>query len=765
MIEIRLSVRTLVEYVLSSGSIDMSHQIKNTALSDGVKTHQRVQSSYTGESQKEVFLSTSIELDGFLFVIEGRCDGLLRDEDGVTIDEIKSSQRGVENLDPENNQVHWAQGKFYGYMYGKQEGLDTINVQLTYADVHTDAMKTSKKTFSINELEDFVYSMLGGYLPFARATKTFDQEKLGSIQQLTFPFKAYRSGQRYMAKAVYKTILDDKKLFVKAPTGIGKTVSTIFPTVKAIGENKINKLIYLTAKTITRTVAEDTFQLLREKGLRMKVCTITAKDKICFKEETRCEKQYCEFADGYYDRINDAVLDIYEQEDTLNRETIEKYARMHTVCPFEFSLDLAMLADGVICDYNYVFDPRVALKRFAVDNKKHYALLVDEAHNLVDRARSMHSASVRKSIFLSITRLFPKKAAGVPEKATGINRFMLELKKKKLAHEVYTTEKEMEEGLSELLKEFAEACEEWLPASRGHEAYEQVLEAYFEVNHYLKIAKLYDEHFITYIERIKSDVSVRLMCLNPAKLLSQGVKHYRGTVFFSATLIPGSYYKEILGGDEDDYAIGLPSPFKREHLYISIANLSTRYKDREKTSSKIIELIKKKYDSGQGNMIVFFPSYQYMELIYGQFMEDFPETNVATQGNTMTESEREAFLEKFQETASHGLLGFAVLGGIFSEGIDLKGSRLGSVIVIGVGLPQFNTEQEIIKDYFIRLGKNGYDYAYVYPGISKVLQAGGRLIRTETDTGQLTLIDDRFLTKKYQQLLPEEWREFEVINV
>lgn len=409
MTEIRLSVRTLVEYVLSSGSIDMSHQIKNTALSDGVKTHQRVQSSYTGESQKEVFLSNAIEMDNFRFIIEGRCDGLLHDEDGFTIDEIKSSQRGVADLDPDNNQVHWAQGKLYGFMYGKQEGLDTIHVQLTYADVHSDAIKTSKKTYSVNELEDFVYSLLEGYLPFARATKTFEQEKLASIQQLSFPFEAYRSGQRDMAKAVYKTILDDKKLFVKAPTGIGKTVSTIFPTVKAIGEDKISKLIYLTAKTITRTVAEDTFRLLREKGLRMKVCTITAKDKVCFKEETRCEKNYCEFADGYYDRINDAVLDIYEQEDNFNRETIEKYARKHKVCPFEFSLDLSMLADGVICDYNYVFDPRVALKRFAVDNKKQYALLVDEAHNLVDRARSMHSASIRKSIFLSITRLFPKK--------------------------------------------------------------------------------------------------------------------------------------------------------------------------------------------------------------------------------------------------------------------------------------------------------------------------------------------------------------------
>jgi DNA excision repair protein ERCC-2 len=770
--EIRISVRNLVEYVFSSGSIDTaSLQMKNTALTDGVKTHQRVQSQYEASDKKEVPLTTSISYKDFTFLLEGRCDGLLLRDGETTIDEIKSSGKGVAHMEEDGREVHWAQAKLYGYMYARDHELNEINVQVTYANVHTEELKVFKKHFTLDELEKFTFEVLEGYLPFAIMKTDLKKEKEHAIRNLTFPFDSYRNGQRDLAVATYKTILDDKRLFVKAPTGIGKTISTIFPTIKAIGEEKVNKLIYVTAKTITRTVAEDTFRLLREKGLRMKVCTLTAKEKVCFKEEAICEKEYCEFANGYYDRINEAILDIFEQEDQLDRATIEKYARKHTVCPFEFSLDVALLADGVICDYNYVFDPRVSLKRLAGDNKKSYTLLVDEAHNLVDRARAMYSASVEKSSFLNLKRIFSKVDARIAEVATKLNSFLLELKKEKLT-ETYTTQKEKIDELTVLLEQFLEVCEEWFSKNGKTVGQEELLEVYFQANTYVKIAKLYDDNFLTYLERNKSEVMVKILCMNPANLLRQSTKHYRGAVFFSATLIPGMYYKEMLGGGEEDYTMALASPFNPDNLDMSIVNLSTRYKDRDRTAQGIVDVISKKSEECGGNMLIFFPSYQYMTLIYEMYIEQFPEKKTIVQASSMNERQREEFLNEFQEDlngdgelSSEGtLVGFAVLGGIFSEGIDLKGDRLKGVIVVGVGLPQFNTEQEIRKEYFQETGKNGYDYAYVYPGISKVLQAGGRLIRTETDRGMLVLIDDRFLTPKYQRLLPDEWKRYEVVR-
>ncbi|SDZ42331.1 Rad3-related DNA helicase [Evansella caseinilytica] len=761
--EIRLSVRALVEYVFSSGSIDTAWQINNSALLDGVKTHQRVQSFYRDEDQKEVPLTCTVEYQGFLYQLEGRCDGILFRDDEVIIDEIKSASGGVAHIDADHSQVHWAQAKLYGYMYAKNERLHDISVQVTYADVGSEKLKASMKRFTFQELEGFTNGVLEEYTKLAAMKLAFARLKTASMKQLSFPFPHYRKGQRDLAVAAYKTIIDGKKLFVKAPTGIGKTISVIFPTVKAIGEGKINKLVYMTAKTIARTVAEEAFALLRENGLRMKVCTITAKDKVCFKEETICQKDYCEFADGYYDRINEAILDIYEHEDAFDRWTVEKYARKHTVCPFEFSLDLALLADGIICDYHYVFDPKVYLKRLAAESKNGYALLVDEAHNLVDRGRAMYSASLSKSLFLNVKRLYAAKVAGIARAAGDINAYILAVKKEKLT-EAYATCKDKLEELSVLLRRFLEESEDFLLRGQKDDAYESLLEAYFTANAYLKIAKLYDDNYLTYLERHKSEVTVKILCLHPAANLREFMKTYRAAIFFSATLIPGNYYKEMLGGDKEDYTLSLSSPFPRENLELYVVPVSTRYKDRERTFQTIIDAVYSNILSRSGNFLIFFPSYQYMNAVFERFTEQHPDVPVSAQDPAMSEADRDRFLQRFSADNSGSLLGFAVLGGIFSEGIDLKGDRLVGVFVVGVGLPQLNTEQEILKEHFRSSGKNGYDYAYVYPGMCKVLQAGGRLIRTETDKGLLVLLDDRFLTPKYRQLLPDEWRHFRLMN-
>ncbi|HEX7065495.1 MAG TPA: ATP-dependent DNA helicase, partial [Bacillales bacterium] len=652
------------------------------------------------------------------------------------------------------------QAKFYAYMYAKEHGLDHMAVQLTYVQVKTEEQKQFKQTVSFGELEAYIMDVVERYAPYAILMQQHKEKRNESIQALPFPFENYRAGQRKLAGAVYQTIAERKNLFANAPTGIGKTISTAFPAVKAMGEGLLDRLFYLTAKTTTRETAEESFSLMEERGLDMKAVTITAKDKICFKEETICQADYCEFADGYYDRVNDAILDILSNETLLNRPVIEKYARKHTVCPFEFSLDLAYAADAVICDYNYIFDPRVSLKRLLDEQKKETALLVDEAHNLVDRARDMFSADLMKSDFLQVKRAFKDKDSDIYEAARAINEYLLFLKKQ-CEDQKSLVMGELEEELVSLLDAFIFAAERRLGAAQDDPL---LLDTYFAAQGFVRFAKLFDERYVTYVEAEKSEVRIKMFCLDPSHLLQQIGKRYRSKIYFSATLAPLGYYNDMLGRDSEDFAIRIPSPFAAERSEVSIQPLSTRYRDRERTREPLVNTIQQVVQEKTGNYLVFFPSYQYMMTAYEQFETESPEVRTIVQDRNMSEADREAFLASFQAGNTETLVGFAVLGGIFSEGVDLKGDRLNGVVVVGVGLPQICLERNIIKDYFNTTGKNGYDYAYVFPGMTKVLQAGGRLIRSEEDHGVIILVDDRFLQRKYQALLPEEWKDFTVLQ-
>jgi DNA excision repair protein ERCC-2 len=754
---IQIAVRTLVEYVYSSGSIDSRFRSQSTLL-DGTRIHQKIQRTYQELDQKEVYLRTELSIKDLTFTIDGRCDGLLFRDGGVTIDEIKSTSNSLEYLGETGLDVHWAQAKMYAYIYAKDHELQEIFVQLTYVQVENDERKYIKKCFTIEELEVFAYETAEKYYPYAKALYHHREERNESSKGLVFPFEAYREGQRKLAGSVYKTISEKKSLFVKAPTGIGKTISTFFPAVKALGEGHINRIFYLTAKTITRTTAEEAANRMRSCGLCMKSVTITAKDKVCFKEETKCQKDYCEFADGYYDRINQAILDIFKNESEMNREIIEAYARKHTVCPFEFSIDLAYAADAVICDYNYIFDPRVSLKRLFEEQKKSSLLLVDEAHNLVDRGREMFSASLNKDLFLQLKKEFKYGNKEIYRCVNKINGWFISLKDDHEGQNEFTIE-QLGEELAILLTQFIEGAEKVLQADSSP----NLLEVYFKVNTFLKIVELVDDHYVIYGEKVKNDVTVKLFCIDPSLLLKKMGKGYRSKVFFSATLSPLPYYQDILGGQEEDYFLSIPSPFKKEQTDIFIKPLSTRYRDRERTMNSIVSMIHSLVQNRPGNYLIFFPSYHYLLTVYEQFLKAFPEVNTLVQGAGMSEGEREAFLEEFKPNQTGTLIGFAVLGGVFSEGVDLKGNRLNGVVVIGVGLPQLCYERNLIKDYFSEREKNGYDYAYVYPGMNKVLQAGGRLIRSEQDHGTIVLVDDRFLQRQYLDLLPEEWRSFTII--
>ncbi len=751
---VKIAARTLVEYVFRSGSIETGFR-SSQPLVDGTKAHQKVQKTYGKNDKKEVYLKTEIPFEEMTFQIDGRCDGLLKSEDGsLTIDEIKSTSGSLDAITEDSYPVHWAQATVYGYIYATDNDLDKVNIQLTYIQVRTEEKKFFQRSLTREELADFVMDVVAQYAPYARLRLELKRKRDESTKMLAFPFGSYREGQRKLAGSVYKTIHEQKTLFAKASTGIGKTISTIFPSAKAIGEGHLEKIFYLTAKTITRTAAEEAFRLLQEKGLAITVVTITAKDKICFQEQVNCDKAECPFANGYYDRINGAILDILQNETLMTRPVIEKYARKHTVCPFEFSLDLAYAADAVICDYNYIFDPKVSLQRLLDEQRKKSVLLIDEAHNLVDRAREMYSATVEKETFLAIYRMYKDENEVIAKSANAVNEYLLEKKKQN-----QQLEKELDEKLVHAVDAFAYAAEEEL--MRGGEAEELLLNGYFSAQAFVKIARLYDKRFTSYMTLEGSDVQLKLFCLDPSHQLKQMGKGFRSKIFFSATLTPAGYYMDLLGGKAEDYVVSIPSPFQRENAEVIIQPLSTRYRDREHTLEPMVQFIVDLLQQREGNFLVFFPSYKYMLQVYEQFTATAPGEKVILQETSMTEERREDFLNSFQENEDR-LVGFAVLGGIFSEGVDLKGDRLSGVIIVGVGLPQIGFERDIIKDHFQANGHNGYNYAYVYPGMNKVLQAGGRLIRTDTDHGTIALIDDRFLQPMYQELLPYEWQHYSV---
>ncbi|MCM3785511.1 ATP-dependent DNA helicase [Neobacillus mesonae] len=766
--EISISVRPLVEYVYRSGSITGGFRT-NATMHEGTRIHQSVQKTYAETDQKEVFLKTEMIYDELLFKLEGRCDGLIQLDGVWTIDEIKSTGAPLQDVEG-GLPVHWAQGKMYAYMYAKSEGLTSMQIQLTYVRTGSGEQKKLLVTHSFEELEAYAHEVIEAYAPYAQMLRQHEEERQQSIDQLGFPFPSYRAGQRKLAGAVFKTIAEGTGLMAKAPTGIGKTMSTLFPAVKAIGAGNISKIFYLTARTTTRATAEEAFARMQGQGLHMNSVTITAKDKICFKEEEACDAGQCSMCEGYYDRINGAVLDIMKNETIMTRPVIEEYARKHRVCPFEYSLDIAYAADAVVCDYNYIFDPRVSLKRLFEDQKKKTAVLVDEAHNLVDRGRNMFSAELVKSVFLGIKSEYKAANEGVSRAAGEVNSFLYAVKNN-CNSDGRIIQSELPEELIKRLEKFVEVAEIELVSGTAAsqvslEAQEELLSTYFAAQNFIRMAKLYDEHYLTYAEIIRSDFRIKLYCLDPSELLRQAGKGYRSIIHFSATLSPMNYYRDMLGAGEEDYTLSIPSPFSKEQLDVRFVPLSVRYNDRERSKGTIARLLQQVAEERPGtNLLVFFPSYSYMQEVYDTYIQDEGKgVDTILQQSSMSEEERDAFLSGFQPNPERTRLGFAVLGGVFSEGVDLPGDRLNGVIVIGTGLPQIGLENNMLRDYFNQTGRNGFNYAYVFPGMNKVLQAGGRLIRTEEDEGVLVLVDDRFAQDPYRSLLPEEWREYRQVN-
>ncbi|WP_048824980.1 ATP-dependent DNA helicase [Bacillus sp. B-jedd] len=759
MEEYKISARLLAEYVFRSGSIEFGFRTA-ASMTEGTKAHQFVQKQYNEGDQKEVPLRLKINAGEVDFFLEGRCDGLLQEGQVTIVDEIKSTSASLDQIEEQSYPVHWAQAKCYAYMICVLNELEMIDIRLTYIERNTYRTKFFTSTFSKPELAEFVTGMLEIYAPFAKMALRHDMHKLTSAKCLEFPYENFRPGQKKLAASVFRTIRDEGgNLFVNAPTGIGKTISTLFPAVKALGEGYIKSVFYLTARTTTRKAAEEALSHMANCGLHVSSVTLTAKEKICFNEQGGCSADTCDFAKGYYDRLNGAILDIKNNENQLGREVIEAYARKHTLCPFEFSLDLAYLADIVICDYNYIYDPRVSLKRLLDEKKKNAVLLVDEAHNLPDRAREMFSASINKRAFLELKRASKRAKTGLSKSASEVNKFFITTKKQAAGQQEYIFQ-DFPEKLTDVLKDFIEQAEADLLSSQG--ASEELIETYYATQNFLRAANLFDERFLLYVYFENGDMFIKIFCLDPADLIKKAGKGYRAKVFFSATLVPHEYFTEMLGDDGEGEYVSIPSPFQSEQIDLFISPTSTRYRDRESAYSRIADTLNELIEERPGNYFCFFPSYVFMERVFEMF-RPAENVEVIVQNRQMSEEERESFLANFQTGRNRSLVGFAVMGGIFSEGVDLPGERLNGVAITGVGLPQLSFEREVLKRYYTSVGKRGYDYAYTFPGMIKVLQAGGRLIRSENDTGTILLIDDRFLQTNYLALFPEEWKEFTVI--
>lgn len=755
--QIRISVRNLVEFILRKGDIDnrISKTADKEAMQLGSKIHRKIQRQMGSSYHAEVSLKMMLHEEEYDLQVEGRADGIIVEE-GVTIDEIKGVFRDLEQIE-EPIEVHLAQAKCYAYIYGKQENLENISVQMTYCHLETEQVKRFKESYLLSELEKWFNNLMGEYKKWAEFQIDWKKKRNKSIRRIGFPYE-YRKGQKELATSVYRTILRKKKLFIQAPTGVGKTMATIFPSVKAVGEELGEKIFYLTAKTITRTVAEQAFQLLKKQGLQYKVVTLTAKEKICFCEDKECNPEKCPYAKGHYDRVNQAVYEMITTTDDMSRENIEVYARKYEVCPFEMSLDVAVWVDAVVCDYNYVFDPNAHLRRFFADEVKgEYLFLIDEAHNLVERAREMYSATIYKEEFSEAKRIVKYLDKKLERKLDICNRQLLELKRECETYQVHQSVGHFAISVTNLLmgmERFMEECDR-------AEAKEELLEFYFHVRTFLNVYDVLDENYTIYTEMEEDGkFKLKLFCVNPALNLQNFLEKGNSTVFFSATFLPIHYYKQLLSTEKDDYAIYVDSPFDIKNREILIgSDVSSKYTKRnvqmyERIASYIIKTLEVK----KGNYIAFFPSYQFMENVYEVLEHRLPgETVCLLQEKMMTEEKREEFLEEFAKEREGNLLGLCVMGGIFSEGIDLTEEKLVGAFIVGTGLPQICYEREILRQYFEKKNGKGFDYAYLYPGMNKVLQSAGRVIRTETDRGVILLLDERFLQRQCQEIFPREW--------
>lgn len=758
--QVRISVRNLVEFLLRSGDIDnrMSHGMQMSAMQEGMRIHKKLQRAMGSSYSAEVPLRLDVPADRYLLTVEGRADGIFIKDDITCVDEIKGVYQDVAKLE-DPVPVHLAQAKCYAYIYASQHGLEEIGVQMTYCDLDTEEVRRFYETYSFDEIEEWFDALMTEYHKWADFQYEWHQTSIASIKNMEFPFD-YRPGQKGLVSDVYRTILRKKNLFIQAPTGTGKTVSVLFPAVRAVGEGQGEKIFYLTAKTVTATVAMETFAVFREHGYRGKVVQITAKEKLCKCETPECNPDACPYAKGHFDRVNDAVYELLQREDCFSRDVLLEQADKYMVCPFELCLDISSWSDVIVGDYNYVFDPTVYLKRFfAEGNRGDYLFLVDEAHNLVERGRQMYSERIVKEDVLAVKRLLKPWSKKVERELERVNKIMLSYKR---ACEDYMIHESINDLVFALMR-LASEMERFLQRPLTIPERDEVLEFYFGLRNFLNIYELVDENYIIYSSMEEDGTfAIKLYCADPSRNLQTCLDKAHSTIFFSGTLLPIEYYKRLLSTKTDNYAVYAHSVFTEDQRLLFVGrDVSSKYTRRTPEEFyRIASYIYKIAQAKKGNYIAFFPSYKMMLDVEEQFEYlAGDQIDVILQTQNMREQQREGFLQEFETKREHSMVAFCVMGGIFGEGVDLREDQLIGAIIVGTGIPQIGGESEILKNYFDARGGDGFDYVYRFPGMNKVQQAAGRVIRTLTDVGVIALLDERFLQRDNRRLFPREWED------
>ena len=761
-----ISVRSLVEFVLQSGDLSVGGFQRRDRAQLGTQGHKRVQRSRPEGYETEIEIAYRVPDADPPLEVRGRMDGLYANREPLVIEEIKTTTLSLELVSEDHNGLHWAQAQCYAYMLAKRRNLSRVTIHLTYYHLDSRKEKTFERHFTVADLEIFFTDLITPYLAWFRKISALRERRDQSIRQMDFPYGYYRPGQRDMAVAVYKAIRGHERLYVQSPTGVGKTIATLFPAIKALGQGLVAKIFYLTAKTPGRLVAERALDDMRQTNLWLSSVTLTAKEKICFCPPVNCDPEICVYARAYFDKAKQALAEI-DQHQAFTRPVIEGLARKYQLCPFELSLDLSLWVDCIICDYNYVFDPRVYLHRFFDLTSEAYVFLIDEAHNLPDRARSMYSAELDKKTVLELQHALKPHLPALAKVLSAINKALLEIRKAcETEGKPALVEHEPPEKLLKVVREFSQKAEDWLVLNQPAEFRQTLLEFYFLCSNYLRTAEYFDTFYVSYFERQgPSDLKARLFCLDPAPMLAIPLERSQSTVFFSATLLPMDYFMKLLTGDGVHPKRVYPSPFPLENVSLLVHNgISTKFEQRAASYAAIAAAVETTVGAHKGNYLVFFPSYSYLSAVFELLKEKLPESQLLVQDRGMTEEAREAFLTHFSAGNQETLVGLAVMGGIFGEGIDLVGERLIGVVIVGVGVPQLGLERDLIKDYFDSQTVSGFAYAYQFPGFNRVLQATGRVIRTEADRGIIVLIDERFTHSRYRELFPAHWQKFQTVQ-
>jgi DNA excision repair protein ERCC-2 len=755
---IKISVRAFVEHLLRQGDLSSVFDLSSrTSGYNGLRAHQKIQKSRPDSYLSEVPVFYRIDNESLTLDIQGRIDGVYRQNGSVVIEEIKTTRRDLDNFIAEQNPLHWAQVKTYAAIYSLENNIDNIQAQLTYWQLETGEIKTLSQDVSRDELNLFFLDLASQYLDWMERIERWQSARNKAILNAEFPFSSFRLGQLQMVEDVSCSIQNQEQMIIQAPTGTGKTIAALYPAVKSLAQGHVDKIFYLTARTTGRVIAEKTLMELNTKGLQIKYITLTAKEKTCFNPDKNCTSEECPYAKGYYDRLAEARESLFHH-DEFTRETVLEIAEFYEICPFEFSLDLSLWVDCVICDVNYAFDPRVYLRRYFLENSLNCTFLIDEAHNLVDRSREMFSASINKANFLELRRKFDDKKSEIYTLIGEINKTLLE-KKQELGSEVYAWDKDRPEELLSLLKRLAMSLERRVTANPQSPFNQFLLEHYFEVNWFCKVADMYDENYVTCLEQKGRDLIVKLFCVDPSAHMSTALERANSAVLFSATITPMSYFAQMLGCREDVQKRILPSPFPQENLCLLVSkSVSTLYRHRTQTKTDLAKTIGSLVSSKKGNYLVFFPSYIYMDMVFPLYEQLFPDHTMLVQTQGMSEDERLLFLEHFSFENNNTLVGFVVMGGIFGEGIDLMGDRLSGAVVVGVGLPGLSLERELIRFHFEEKHMPGFNYSYLYPGMNRVFQAAGRVIRSEEDRGAILLVDTRYSLPQYASLFPSDWQ-------